>query len=56
MSWPEMEARPPWMVGGKQSRKDPYKQPVNSNLEHLHMSAGTGENARDMAPASACVT
>jgi hypothetical protein len=46
----------PSMEGGEHSRKEPFEQLVNSYLEHLHMSAGPVENARDMAPPCACVT
>ncbi len=44
------------MVGDELSRKEPFKQLVNSYSEHLLMSMRPVENARDMASLSACVT
>jgi hypothetical protein len=42
-------------VGGEHSKKEPFEQLVNSYSEHLHMSVGPVEHARDMVPPSACV-
>jgi hypothetical protein len=41
---------------GEHSRKEQFEQLVNGFLEHPHMSARPVENARNMAPPSACVT
>jgi hypothetical protein len=46
MSRPGSKPWPP-LVGGEHSRKEPFKQLVNSYLEHLHMSARPVENACD---------
>ncbi len=51
-SSPQLEASCPSNLdaGGKHSRKEPFKQLVNSYSEHLHMSARPVENARDITP------
>jgi hypothetical protein len=56
MSRPGIESGPPQWVGGEHSRKEPFEKLVNSYLKHIHMSVRPVENARDMAPPSACVT
>jgi hypothetical protein len=46
MSRPGIAPGPSELEGGEHSRKEPFKQLVNSYLEHLHMSARPMKNAR----------
>ncbi len=48
MSWPGI-GEPGHRGGGEHSRKEPFKQLINSYLEHPHMSMRPVENARNMA-------
>jgi hypothetical protein len=46
---PDRESNPTFMVGGEQSRKEPFEQLVNSYSEHLQMSPRQFQNYRHMA-------